>query len=227
MVTIREIFPGVFFINNLLATLNANPGKRVYDEKLMKIDGKEYRLWDPYRSKLAGAIKKGLETFPFAPRSKILYLGASTGTTVSHLSDIAGPEGEIYAVEIATQVIKRLLTLADKRNNIIPIHDDARQPHNYKEVGEVDAIYQDVAQPDQTDILIKNSKMFLKNSGIAMIAIKSQSIDVTKKPDDVFDVALKELEPHFEILEKYKLEPFDHDHLFVVLRKNYTASVGI
>ena len=219
MVTVREIFPGVFFIDNLLATLNTNPGKRVYDERLTKIDGKEYRFWDPYRSKLAGAIKKGLGEFPFAKGSKVLYLGASTGTTVSHLSDIVGQKGEIFAVEIATQVIKRLIQLSEHRENIIPIHDDARQPHNYREVGEVDAIYQDVAQPDQVDILVKNSDMFLKKDGIAMIAIKSQSIDVTKKPDDVFDVALKELEKHFEILEKYKLEPFDKDHLFVVLRK--------
>ncbi|MDO8554505.1 MAG: fibrillarin-like rRNA/tRNA 2'-O-methyltransferase [Candidatus Micrarchaeota archaeon] len=219
MVTVREIFPGVFMLDNLVATLNANPGKRVYDERLTKIDGKEYRYWDPFRSKLAGAIKKGLHEFPFTKDGKILYLGASTGTTVSHLSDIVGEKGEIYAIEVAMQVIKRLIELSDHRSNIIPIHDDANQPNNYKEVGEVDAIYQDVAQPNQVDILIKNCDMFLKKDGIAMIAIKSQSIDVTKRPDDVFEFALMELEKYFEILEKYKLEPFDKDHLFVVLRK--------
>ena len=113
--------------------------------------------------------------------SKVLYLGASTGTTISHLSDILGESGEIYAVEIAAQCMKSLIALSDRRRNIIPIHADARQPQEYAEVGEVDTIYMDVAQPDQDDILIKNAKMFLKKGGIAMIAIKSQSIDVTQR----------------------------------------------
>jgi fibrillarin-like pre-rRNA processing protein len=163
-------------------------------------------------------MKKGLKEFPFVPGSKILYLGASTGTTISHLSDILGPEGEIFAIEIAPQCMKTLIALSERRQNIIPIHDDARQPQNYAEVGQVDSIYQDVAQPDQDDILIKNAKMFLKKGGIAMLCIKSQSIDVSKKPEEVFEMVVKKLGTVFDILEKIKLEPFDKDHLFVVLR---------
>ena len=171
-----------------------------------------------FRSKLCGAMKKGLKTFPFAPGSALLYLGASTGTTISHLSDVMGPDGEIYAVEIAPQCMKTLIALSERRENIIPIHGDARKPQEYAEVGEVDAIYQDVAQPDQDDIIIKNAKLFLKKGGIAMICIKSQSIDVTKRPDEVFEEVVKKLETAFEIVEKMKLEPYDKDHLFVVLK---------
>jgi len=215
----EKIFEGVYKLDDrTIATRNAVLGKRVYDERLVKSEIGELRVWDPFRSKLAAAIRKGLKNFPFAPDSKILYLGASTGTTVSHLSDIIGPKGEIFAVEIAHQVIKPLLVLCEVRHNIIPIHGDAKQPQEYKEVGEVDSLYQDVAQPDQADILIKNAEMFLKKDGIAMIAIKSQSIDVTKKPKEVFAGVLSILETKFDVLEKYELEPFDKDHLFVVLK---------
>jgi len=211
------IFPGLYKLGGSFATLNADRGRSVYKEKLVKDGGKEYRLWDPHRSKLCAALKKGLKNFPFAPGSKTLYLGASTGTTISHLSDIVG-QGEIYAVEIAQQCMRPLITLSERRHNIIPIHGDARQPQEYADVGTVDAVYQDVAQPDQDDILIKNARMFLKNGGIAMFCIKSQSIDVTQDPGVVFEKVVKKLESAFEILEKIKLEPYDRDHLFVVLK---------
>ena len=215
----EKIFEGVFRLDaRTIATRNAVPGRRVYDEKLLKSSEGELRVWDPFRSKLAAAIRKGLKNFPFKDGSKILYLGASTGTTVSHLSDIIGEKGELFAVEIAPQCMKSLLALCDIRKNIIPIHADARQPQDYAEVGKVGSLYQDVAQPDQADILIMNAEMFLENGGTAMIAIKSQSIDVTKNPKEVFEAVLKKLEARFEVLEKYGLEPFDKDHLFVVLR---------
>jgi fibrillarin-like pre-rRNA processing protein len=215
----KLIFPNVYQGDKHFATLNADPGNKVYNEKTVREGGKEFRLWDPFRSKLCGAMHRGLKTFPFAPGTKILYLGASTGTTISHLSDIVAGTGEIFAVEIAPQCMKGLMALSDRRHNIIPIHADARQPQEYEEVGEVDVIYQDVAQPDQDDILIKNARMFLKKGGIAMICIKSQSIDVTKDPNVVFAQVLKKLESELEVLEKIRLEPFDKDHLFVVLRK--------
>ncbi len=213
----KELFPGVFEKEGTLLTLNLVPGKRVYNERFVRIKGKEYRTWNPYRSKLSAAIKKGLKTFPFGKASTVLYLGASTGTTVSHLSDIM-TEGEIYAVEIAPQAARMLMDNTEGRENVIPIHGDARKYREYEEIGKVDVIYQDVAQPDQDDILIDNAKMFLKKNGIAMMCIKSQSIDVVAEPKAVFEKVLNKLEKHFEILEKIKIEPFDKDHLFVVLK---------
>ena len=214
----KELFPGVYLIDNYIHTENMNKGYRVYNERLVKKDGKEFRVWDPFRSKLAAAIKKGLKNFPFSRNTKVLYLGASTGTTVSHVSDIV-VEGEIYAVEISSQSMKSLLALAEKRKNIVPILSDASKPREYEAVGEVDIIYQDIAQPHQAEILIVNAEEFLKPSGIAMIAIKSQSIDVTKEPKKVFEEVLAELKKKFELLESYTLEPFDKDHLFCILRK--------
>lgn len=209
---------GVYDLNGAIATKSFAPGTQTYNEKIIKTKEGELRIWNPYRSKLSAALKKGLKTFPFKKGSVVLYLGASTGTTVSHVSDIVGEQGEIYAVEIAPQCMKNLLKISDERENVIPIHGDARKPSEYEEVGKVGIIYQDVAQPDQDEILIKNVKMFLKKNGIAMIAIKSQSIDVLQEPEKVFEKVLEKFSTDFEVLEKIKLEPYDKDHLFVVLK---------
>ncbi len=216
---IVKLFEGVFSIDGKLATENLAPGARVYGEKLHKIEANEYREWDPYRSKLAAAIRKGLKEVPVKSGSDVLYLGASTGTTPSHVSDIVGKEGNVFCVEISAQSMKQLLQLAEKRENLVPILADAGKPDGYGDVGKVDVLYQDVAQPDQDDILIANSQKFLKKNGIALLCVKSQSIDVLKEPREVFEQVKKKLAPHFEILQEIGLEPFDKAHLFLVLRK--------
>ena len=213
----KEKFPGVFEDKKEIYTLNKVKGKKVYGEKLINIEGKEYRRWDPFRSKLAGAIRNGLKNFPFLKNIKLLYLGASTGTTVSHLSDII-TEGEIYAVEISPHAMNSLVEIAEKRENIVPVLADARKPEGYMEIGKVDVVYQDLAQPDQDDILVLNAKRFLKRAGYAFFCVKSQSIDVTKKPEDVFGDVKKKIKQHFEIEEEIPLDPYDKDHLFLVLR---------
>ena len=110
-----------------LATENLVPGNQVYKEKLIIKQGVEYRLWDPFRSKLAASIMNELEEFPFENKSKVLYLGASTGTTVSHVSDIVGPSGIVFSVEHASRVAGDFLDrVATYRTNVIPILQDAR-----------------------------------------------------------------------------------------------------
>ena len=141
-----------------LATENMVPGNQVYKEKLIIKRNVEYRLWDPFRSKLAASIMNELDYFPFENKTKVLYLGASTGTTVSHISDIIGPNGIIFAVEHASRVARDFLDrVASFRLNIIPILQDARKPKEYFSVfGKVDVVYVDIAQPDQTKIAIEN-----------------------------------------------------------------------
>lgn len=51
----------------------------------------EYRVWNPFRSKLAAAILGGVDQIHMSPGSKVLYLGAASGTTVSHVADVVGP----------------------------------------------------------------------------------------------------------------------------------------
>jgi len=203
-----------------LATENLVVGNQVYKEKLINKKDIEYRLWDPFRSKLAAAIINGLETFPIKNKSKILYLGVSTGTTASHISDIVGPQGIVFGVEHSSRVARDFLDrVATFRKNIIPILQDARQPEQYFSVyGKVDVAYVDIAQPNQTNIAISNCKMYLKNQGYLFLIIKTRSIDVTKEPKKIIESEIKKLQKNFEIIQIIDLKPFDKDHALVVAK---------
>jgi fibrillarin-like pre-rRNA processing protein len=201
------------------ATLNLTPGRTVYGENLVKIDGKEYRVWDPFRSKLAAALIKGLKELPIKHGSKVLYLGAASGTTASHVSDLVGWEGLVYCVEFAARPMRDLLISCAERKNMIPLLADARHPETYRLfVGEVDVIYEDIAQPDQSDILLKNAEIYLKRGGYAMLALKARAVDVTSKPEEVYRKEREKLEQRMEILDFRTLEPFEKDHAFFLLR---------
>lgn len=203
-----------------LATENLVPGNQVYKEKLIIKKGIEYRLWDPFRSKLAAAIMNELEDFPFENKTKVLYLGASTGTTVSHISDIVGPSGIVFAVEHASRVARDFLDrVAAYRSNIIPILQDARRPKEYFSVfGKVDVVYVDIAQPDQTEIAMNNCEMFLKKGGYFFLVIKTRSIDVTKSPKKIVEEETEKLQKRFEVLQSIDLHPYDKDHAIVIAR---------
>jgi len=203
-----------------LATENLVVGNQVYKEKLITKKRIEYRLWDPFRSKLAAAIMKGLEEFPFRNKSTVLYLGVSTGTTVSHISDIVGSNGIIFAVEHASRVARDFLDrVASHRTNIIPILQDARNPQDYFSVfGKVDIVYVDIAQPDQTKIALENCKMFLKKNGFFFLIIKTRSIDVTKSPKKIIESEIQKIKTEFEVLQSIDLHPYDKDHAIVVAK---------
>lgn len=219
MERVEELFDGIFRVNGKIATLNLARGRKVYDEDLVEINGKEYRTWNPYRSKFCAAIIKGLRRITIKEGSKVLYLGAATGTTASHVSDIVGNSGNVYAIEISERSMRDLLRVCEFRQNLLPILQDARKVEAYaSETGKVDAIYQDVAAPDQAEILLRNSAL-LKSKGFAYVAVKSQSIDVSKEPREVYKDFIGKISGIFDVIESTGLEPFDRTHLFLVLRK--------
>ena len=203
-----------------IATENLVPGKQVYKEKLLLKKGIEYRLWDPFRSKLAASVMNGLTNFPFNEKSNILYLGVSTGTTISHISDIIGPKGIVFGVEHSSRVARDFLDrVATYRKNIVPIIQDARSPEEYFSVySKVDVIYVDIAQPDQTNIAIENCKMYLKPNGYLFLVIKARSIDVTKDPKYIINLEVKKLESGFNIEQVIDLRPYDKDHAMVIAK---------
>ena len=203
-----------------LCTKNLAPGQSVYGERLIKINGVEYREWNAFRSKLAGAILKGLKENPIIRNTKVLYLGAASGTTPSHVSDIVELHGKVYGVEFSPRVMRELMLVAQRRPNLFPILADARFPQYYRTlVEDVDVVYVDIAQPDETDIAIRNAEFFLKEKGYLMIAIKARSIDVTKDPKEIYKVEVKKLEEKgFDVLEVIQLDPYDKDHAMVVSR---------
>ena len=219
----HEKFEGVYIVeledgSLKIATRNLTPGRRVYGERLFKIEGVEYREWNPYRSKLGAAILKGISDVPLKKGTKVLYLGVATGTTASHVSDIIGLEGKLYGVEFAYRVMREFVTLAEIRKNLYPILADARLPHTYRNiVEEVDVIYSDVAQPEQAKLVADNADYFLKKGGYLLLAIKARSIDVTAEPSEVYKREIDTLKNRgFKILDVVHLEPYDKDHAMVL-----------
>ncbi|MBN1323675.1 MAG: fibrillarin-like rRNA/tRNA 2'-O-methyltransferase [Methanotrichaceae archaeon] len=218
----EEILPGVFILSidgrERIATRSAI-AISVYGERI--IEG--FRLWDPSRSKLASLILKargpGLRSkLALDPPMKALYLGAATGTTVSHLSDILA-SGLIYAVEMSPRAMRDLIHLCAARENIIPILGDARQPLEYSRmVEQVDLIYQDVASRDQSEIASRNAERYLLPGGRLILMIKSRSVDATLDPRDVYRDQLERLRG-LEVEGTIALSPYHKDHLAVMARK--------
>ncbi|KAI2088232.1 Small subunit processome complex component [Ophidiomyces ophidiicola] len=215
---------------DLLVTKNLTPGEAVYGEKRISvespatIDGQdtstkiEYRVWNPFRSKLAAGILGGLDEIYIRPGAKVLYLGAASGTSVSHVADIVGPTGTVFAVEFSHRSGRDLVGMATHRTNVIPIVEDARHPLRYRMlVGMVDAIFADVAQPDQARIVGLNAHLFLKAGGGVLVSIKANCIDSTAKPEVVFAREVQKMrEERIKPKEQLTLEPFERDHCIVV-----------
>lgn len=209
-----------------LCTKNLVPGEKVYGEKLVKLKNsngildEEFRIWNPFRSKLAAAILGGIDDIFIRPGMKILYLGAANGTTVSHISDIIGENGQLYAVEFSHRSGRDLLSLAKKRTNIIPIIEDARHPYKYRMfLGMVDLIFSDVAQPDQARIISINASYFLRTGGYFIISIKASCIDSTINTSLVFSKEIQKLQKEgFRPSEQITLEPYERDHAIVIGR---------
>lgn len=209
----RQIFDGVYREGSNIATKNKFKGNTVYGEKLISEKNIEYRLWDPERSKLAAAIQNGLRNFTIKKNYNVLYLGASSGTTASHVSDISNI---VFAVENSKRMMRNLIQVSEIRTNIIPILADAFKPETYmNRILSVDFIYQDIAQPNQAEILNKNAEIFKPK--FAMLALKARSIDVLKNPSQVFKKEIAKLK-NFEVLEIIKLYPHHKDHVLVNLK---------
>ncbi len=212
-------YRGVFTDGRDFFTPNLAAGTRVYGEKLLTSEGREFRRWDPYRSKLAALLQKGCPVWPFERDSDILYLGAASGTTVSHLSDIC-PEGRLCCVEISPREFRKLLDVAAHRPNMIPFLGDANRPDSYKNLLEsVDAVYQDIAQRDQVSIFLKNIE-FLKPGGHGFLMVKARSIDVAARPEDLYERVLGDLSSQgLEMAKPVKLGPFEKDHAAVLVKR--------
>ncbi|CAF1541283.1 unnamed protein product, partial [Didymodactylos carnosus] len=227
VVVVPHRHPGVFIAkgkdDDMLLTKNLVVGESVYGEKRISVDAEnaekiEYRVWNPFRSKLGAAILSGVDSIHMPPGAKVLYLGAASGTTVSHVSDIVGPTGLVYAIEFSHRSGRDLLNVAKKRPNIIPIIEDARHPHKYRMlIGMVDTMFADVAQPDQARILALNAHHFLKDGGNFVISIKASCIDSTAAPEAVFAEEVKKLQSEkLKPKEQITLEPYERDHAIVV-----------
>ena len=215
-------FDGVFEIYKKLATKNLAPGQKVYGEELVRIEGTEYRIWNPNRSKIGAAIKNGLKKFPIKSGSNVLYLGCAEGTTVSHISDITGEKGAVFGLDISAKVMHKFLYLCSVRKNLVPLLFDASRPQDYKQELEgfrVDVLFQDVSQKNQVEMFLANAKMHLKKGGHGMLTLKARSISSTADPKQIFKEELAKLQKEMKVTQVVALSPYEKDHILIHCEK--------
>ncbi len=211
---------GIYQSRGGIYTRNLAPGKTVYDERIIKDKNLELREWNPKKSKLGAGLMKGISQIGIMPGKSVLYLGCSTGTTCSHVSDILGKEGFLFGIDLAPRVMREFVFLCEDRPNIAPIMADANHPEVYEDlVPEVDVVFQDIAQREQVKIFLKNCDKFLKKGGFGLLAVKARSIDVTEKPKKLFNKVRGELEKAVTVVDYRELSPYEKDHCLYVIKK--------
>ena len=218
---IREFSQGIWLLDGKqrrLLTKNLTPGKKFFEYEETWIEaGTEYRVLDPRRSKLGAALAKGLQQPGIRPASIVLYLGASHGYTPSYVSDIVGPEGFVFCLDVAPRVVRDLIFVCEQRENMAPLLCDAKHPETYADKlpkEGVDVVYQDIAQKNQVEIFLANCDAFLKRGGVGLLALKARSIDVTRYPTDIFKQIKRqfetgELAARYVIVDYRELDPFE------------------
>ena len=216
--SLHTLSEGVYSDGDKIFTLSLNPGKKIYGERLEYLLEREYREWSYRRSKLAAYFKLDGVCIHIKKDSRILYLGAASGTTASHISDII-IEGVLYCVEFSPRSFRDLVQACEGRPNMHPILGDATRSEEYQFiVGPVDIVYQDVAQKNQLDILICNMNRFQAKYG--MLAIKARSEDVSSPPHRIFtEMSRKAKAEGFQILDLLNLDPFEKDHAMMVISR--------
>jgi fibrillarin-like pre-rRNA processing protein len=103
-----------------------------------------------------------------------------------------------------------------------PILADANHPEEYKNLitPQVDVVYQDISQRNQVAIFLKNCDAYLKKGGFGLLAIKARSIDVARKPWEIFKEVRRQLEQsNMTVVDYRDLEPFERDHAMFVCKK--------
>ena len=208
--------PNVYTTGRTLMTVNAARDVNVYGERLVEFAGTQYRSWDPMRSKLAALILLGGRDLGLDRSSRVLYLGAASGTTASHVSDIAS-SGMVYCVEVSQRSFRDLVGVCESRRNMIPIMADASRPEDYSHMVEgVDLVYQDIAQRDQAEMFVRNMRHFDVERGILML--KSRSVDVNREPGEVYAETRRELvSKGLKVREAVDISQYAKDHAAFVV----------
>jgi len=183
------------------------------------LNSKEKRYWDPTRSKVCAALKKGLNLLPLKEDSKVLYLGSAEGYTCSYISDLVD-KGTIFGIDFSAHSMQKFVLLCKERQNLYPILGDANKPEDYKSLVDckVDLIIQDVAQKNQIEILSKNAAEFLKPEGYVILSLKTTAIS-QRNTSAIIDEEIKKFEKEFTIIDKRRLDPFEKKHMIIVGKK--------
>ena len=203
-----------------LATLNNVSVNQAYNERLVEKNGKQYNVWNHYRSKLAAAIINGLEIFPILKKTKVLYFGDTTENTVSHISDIIGMDGKVFVVKDITENSKKFLEkIGNNRTNVFTIIYDKNNPAQFSSTIEtVDVIYLDITQPNKTEIIIDNCKNYLRNGGYLMLVVPTKNIDFAKNTTKENLEGRKRLQSSFDVIQEINLTDFFKEHSMIIAK---------
>ena len=196
-------------------TVGAPPS--VFGERWTEVDGRTYRSFEPSRSKLASAVLKGWTGALPGPGERWLYLGAASGTTASYVADLVGPTGRVYALERSLRPFSRLLGLAERWPNLLPILGDARMPRTYSGlVPPVDGVYADIAQPDQVEIVRSHAELYLRGAGgRVLVALKTASMGRENSAAGHLARSEEALRPVLHLAPSVPLDPFHRAHYLV------------
>ena len=236
--TTKDSISWIIVNNSLkLTTRNLIRGNKFYNEKIVFSNDQEYRVWTPYRSRLAAAILNGIEILPIIEKSRVLYLGTSEVITLSHISDIIGTEGVVYVVEHSQENAKELIEkLVPKRDNIKPIIMDMAKPSQYEIIdGKVDVVYVDVEQSKEVEIALLNCKIHLRVGGYLLFMVKTRSVDqyqgkkfiINDKMELVNTIeeinakkytTTNSLKVNFEIIQQINLTDFFKEYSLIVAK---------
>lgn len=213
----KQIQPGIYKKNNKLYT-ETRDTEKVYGENIIKDEDTVYRAWNPNRSKAAAAVLNNLK-LGINKDDTVLYLGAASGTTVSHFSDIL-ENGLILAVEYSETVIRDLVKLAERRSNIAPQLADARKPEEYeKYIDKAKVVFQDISQQDQAEIFLKNVEKYLAEDGVGLLSVKARSISTADSKQQIFEEVRQKIEEKMEIVNETELAPYEKEHLMIKAEK--------
>ena len=203
-----------------LATLNNASINEVYNEKLIKINGKQYNLWNPYTSKLAAAIVNGMEIFPILKKTKVLYLNGAIEKTLSHISDIIGVNGKIFILRDINENSKKFLdNVMNDRTNVFTITRDNGDPVKFSSKTEmVNVVYVDITQHNETEVAIQNCKRYLTDGGFLMLVVPTKKIDFVNNPNGQNLEEIQKLQSSFEIIQQINLTDFFKEHSMIIAK---------
>ena len=163
-----------------LATKNMVKGTKTRKEKIVIVNNEEFLEWNPYKSKLAAAIRNGLQILPIIKNSKVVCINLPEESTILHISNIVGSGGSVFVIGVNKNKKSFLNKLVNTQKNIIPIYDTVDELSFSSSVtGKVDVLYVDIPESEQIEQIVEKYGSLLKNEGFLMF--------VTKKDDAILE----------------------------------------
>ena len=224
-----------------LATKNIVEGTKTHKEKIVIVNDEEFLEWNPYKSKLAAAIRNGLQILPIIKNSKVVCINPLEESTILHISNIVGSKGSVFVIDVDKNKKSFLNKLVNTHKNIIPIYDTVDELSFSSSItGKVDALYVDIPESEQIETIVEKYGSLLKNEGFLMLIAKKDDNAIIENDiagwmaeqraglNKIREITTK-LKSQFEIIQEinlglnYGMRPYHKFYAFILaqyLHKN-------